>query len=204
MMLARMGAAPTLFEQLQLWIKTHPRKRPEDMPAELHKLYQRLYLANTWMTKHGSKRHVVAMLLHHYRTLGEPYSDATARRDIHDAMELFGGLDRPTMKWLTQWIVDGLIERLDHCKRAGKDKEYAGLTAQLDKWMIRYERLVMGDEQAIQTPVPILAIQAPEEAGLPVPSNIGQLIADWKKKREQRLLKGGSNAVDADFTEMPE
>lgn len=202
-MIQLFGSQPDQVELLMVWMKTHPRKRPEEMPEELFKLFQRLHLAHTWLTKHGSQKAVWPMLLAHYKALDIPYSESTARRDVKDAMLLFGGVDRQTIVWLTAWQVDNLIERQDSCKRAGKDKEFALLSAQLDKWMLRYERIVLGDEQAIHTPVPILAIHAPLEAGLPENPNIAADIQAYLKKRAEKLRKGPDSAIDAEFTEVP-
>lgn len=195
------------IEELVAWMKTHPSKRGDDMPAEMRDYYERLFLANTWLNANGgSRKKVWPMLVAHYKAIGQPYSDSTARRDVSDAMELFGSLTRSTIVWVTGYHVDNLMERMDSCKRAGKDKEYALLSGQLDKWMDRYERLVIAEEESIANPIPILAVQDPKELGIPIEHDIEAKIKEWVRKRAeakgQRPAAGGIQ--DAEFSEIEE
>jgi hypothetical protein len=186
--------------ELSQWMRTHPSKRSTDMPAHIREYYDRLFLANTWLNAHGgSRKKVWPMLIAHYKAQGIPYSEATARRDVSDAMELFGSVTRSTISWVTSFQLDNLMERMDSCKRAGKDKEYALLSAQLDRWLDRYERIVVAQEESVANPIPIWATQAPEELGVPVDPNIHIKIKEFLEKRKK--AQNGGNIVDAEFTE---
>jgi|APTNR8051073442_1049403.scaffolds.fasta_scaffold00075_12 hypothetical protein len=189
------------LSELVQWMKTHPSKRNTDMPEQMRLYYDRLFLANTWLNAHGgSSKKVWPMLVAHYRAQGLSYSETTAKRDVADAMELFGTLTRATITWVTDFHLNNLMERMDSCKRAGKDKEYALLSAQLDKWLDRYERLVIAAEESVANPIPIMALQAPEELGVPVDPNIHIKIKAFLEAREKKKNKD-DGIIDAEFTE---
>lgn len=190
-------------ELLERWMKTHPSKRPKEMPDELASYLERLQLANTWLLTHGSKRKVWPMLLAHYKRKGIPYSESTARRDVDAAQRLFSTISRFQARWTTEMMIDNLLERMDSCARNDKDKEYAALAAVLDRYLDRADRYAKEDEQAMKQPIPVLAVFDPQEAGIKPDPHIRDKIAQWKAKRQameaQRL--GGAGISDATFTE---
>lgn len=187
-------------EQLEQWLAVPPSQRGMLPPEPLQDKWERLKLGHRWLhSTGGSRSKTIGMLCAHFEALGKPYSESTARRDVDDAQRIFPTLTPAMGRWQTGMMLDRLMERFDSCVRAHKDKEAAGYSREIDRWIERAEKYLLEDQEKLKDPVPVLAMYAPEEAGLTPDPNIREKIAAFKKRREsasQRPIQ------DVDFTEL--
>lgn len=190
-------------EELELWMKTNGHLPDAIMPQEMADHLERLQLAYRWLLENdNSKRKVWPMLLVHYKKKGIRYSEAMARQDVNDAQTLFRTANRSTARFITEFQIDSIQERMGHCKRHGKDREFAMLAATLDRYLERMDKYVAEDALMKTDPVPVRMVFDLKEAGIDPEPNLEAKIKAWKEKRARLLNNGPDNAQDAEYTEL--
>jgi len=186
-------------EQLEQWLSIPPDQRP-DVPKKIAKKWERIKYAHRWLYSNGGSRSkTIGMLCAHFEALGEPYSETTARRDVDDAQRIFPSLTKHIGRWTTGFMLDRLMERFESASRAHKDKEAASYSREIDRWIDRAERYETADTKKTDHPIPVLALYAPEEAGLTRDPAIREKIAAF---RARRAALTQPHTQDADFTEV--
>lgn len=190
-------------EELELWMKTNGHLSEAVMPQEMADHLERLQLAYRWLLENdNSKRKVWPMLLVHYKKIGLRYSEAMARKDVNDAQALFRTANRTTARFICEFQIDAIQERMGHCKRHGKDREFAMLAATLDRYLERLDKYVAEDALMKTDPVPVRMVFDLQEAGIEPEPNLAAKIKAWKEKRARLVGNGYEQAEDATYTEL--
>lgn len=188
-------------EQLEQWLAIPPSQRGHEPPSQLAEKWERIKLSHRWLNSTGGSRSkTIGMLCAHFEALNKPYSESTARRDVEDAQRIFHTLTTHMGRFQTSLMLDRLMERFDSCARAHKDMELASISREIDRWIERAEKYLLEDQEKLKDPVPVLALYAPEEAGLVADPNIREKIAAFRKRRAEMDKPA---VQDVDFTEVP-
>ncbi len=188
-------------EQLILWMQSPPDHKPV-IAFDAAPYLERLQRADNWLRTHMSTRKVWPMMLAHYQSKGDGYSERTARRDVEDAQKLFASLESHQALYWTFRYIDLLSEKAVGAASAGKLTEFARLSKEVREWFRYAEEIGVKDISKLFDEVPRLLMFAPEETGVEPNPNALEEAQLWLEQRKQRdKAKHLRPVTDATFTE---
>jgi hypothetical protein len=155
----------------------------------LAKRLKRLETARDLMAKYGSRKKVVGMLMRLtvYTEMGG-ISQATAYRDVEDAMDIF----LPTARHSQEFYVDIAMEKVFETREKAVAAGDLRAAAAADKNIITLIEKFMGDKEAIDwskvQPPRILVGFMPELLGVPLPTDLDAQVKNLLKAKRGKNL----------------
>lgn len=190
-------------EQLILWMQAPPDHKPI-ITFEAEPYLERLQRADMWLRTHMSTRKVWPMMLAHYKSRGDHYSERTARRDVTDAQRLFASLDGHTAKYWSGLMLDVLQEKLVSASIGGKLADLARISKEIREWLKYAEEQGVKDTSKLLDAVPRLLLFDPAETGVePDPLALEKAQQYLLDRKERLKNKNHRTVVDANYTEEP-
>lgn len=178
----------TEAEAIVLWMQLPVGERPPLSPKQMEQM-ERWNVADNLLRQHMSERVVVPMLVEKFG-----YSESTARRDLDCARRVWGTRPRSDKNYLSQVLVDYLLETM---VKAGKDRKY-GDVARLAGKIMEAAGIGKPDEQEpdpdeLKEFATIEIGYQPELINAaPIPDDERRLLAErvLQKKAETGILDG--------------
>lgn len=189
-------------EQLILWMQAPVGNKPV-ITFDAEQYLERLQLANTWLSQHLSPKKVRPMLVAHYRKQGIRYGEATARRDVDDAMHLFDPLSAHTGRWWVGTMIDLLGESFLSSKLAHKYNESARIAKVLLEYLKIGESYVQLDLARDVERLNIIQAFSLEEAGIKEDPNAEARLEQWVKARKAKREMKPMPFTDASVESEP-
>lgn len=179
----------TEAEAIVLWLQLPASERPPLSPKQMEQM-ERWNVADNLLRQHMVERHVVPMLVEKFG-----YSESTARRDLDCARRVWGTRPRGDKNYLSQMLVDFLMETM---VRAAKDRKFGDVARIAGKIM---EAVGIGkpDEQ-LPDPDELNTFATIEIVNDPTLINATPMSDDERRLLAERVLrkKAESGILDAD------
>lgn len=176
----------TEAEAIVLWMQLPAADRP-NLTAKQKEQMERWNVADNLLREHLTEKRVVPMLVEKFS-----YSEATARRDIDCARRIWGTRPRTDKNYLSQLLIDFLLETM---VKAAKDRKW-GDVARLAGKVMDASGIGRPDEQLPDpaendTFMTIEPVYDPEQFGhAPMSEDERRLLAEevLRKKKETGIL----------------